>query len=503
MIAIRLCRFAWAAALGLAALAALRAADAPVEVLESGPPLSLPDAIRLALANNQNIKVEAFAPEIARANVLSALGQFDPALNFDRSRSRGYVFPSVPVPLASETLQSDDYSLSLGGILPTGLTYSVGGSAENANGLFNRQTDNYETFAGVNLAQPLLRGFGFGANLVNVRVARANRAISAWQYRQTLIDTVTNVIIAYNNLVLEHDALRIALRARELADTLLTESRQRLKAGDGAQSDVTAANARVAGLEDSILSAANGVRSVENQLRDLMGETSFPPGRRVFAVQAPIPPEITIDPAADYQTALDNRPDYQAARQGITVNRATTAAARNGLLPQVNLVWSYGYNGLDNNFAASRHMVASEDFPSSSIGLNLSIPITNAAARGRARAARLTLEQSEADLRRLEADIAVNVANAASQIDTTRRRVAADQTAYDLANQALDDEVKKLRAGSPGSSTITVIQQQESLIGAENVLSSAKAAQVQAAALFDQALGATLRRYNIALADIR
>jgi len=481
---------------------AVRAAEAVV-TLESGPPLSLAEAIRRALDQNQNIQVQAFSPEIARANTLAALGQFDPALNFARTRDRTYAVPGVPVPLATESLQVDDYSLALGGMLPLGTTYSIGANAENENGQFNRFTDDYESFAGINVTQPLLRGFGFGANLVNVRVARANRSISEWQYRQTLIDTVTDVIVAYNNLTLEHEALRIAQRSRDLAATLLTESEQRLKAGDGAQSDVTAARARVAGQEESILVAANAVHTIENQLRELMGEKSFPPGQPEYLVEAPVPPELTVDPAADYQAALNDRPDYQAARLGIVINRATSVAARNGLLPQVNLIWSYGYNGLSGDFAASRHMVTTEDFPSSSIGVNLSIPITNAAGRGRARAARLTLEQSQADLKRLEADIAVSVANAASQIDTTRRRVAADQTAYDLANQALGDEVKKLLASSPGSSTLTVIQQQTSLIGAENSLANAKAAQVQAAAIYDQQLGATLRRYHIALAENR
>ena len=212
---------------------------------------------------------------------------------------------------------------------------------------------------------------------------------------------------------------------------------------------------------------------------------------------------MTVDPAKDLQVALDKRPDYQAARLGITIDRAEEASARNLLLPQLNLIAGYGYNGLSGNFAASRHMVAEEDSPSSSIGFNISIPITNAVGRGKARAARLQREQSEADLKRLEADIAVAVANAASQIETSRQRVLADQAAYDLANKALADEVKKLAVGSPGSSTLSVIQQQQSLITVDNSLASARAAQVQAVADYDQALGITLLRNGITLADTR
>ena len=469
-------------------------------VIASGPHVTLDQAIRLALEENQNIKVEAYSPQIARANWVAALGQFDPALTFNRSYSRNDSLAAAD-PISLNQIKTDTYGAAVQGLMPWGLTYSVGANAENQRGTFNRFTDQYATFAGVNFTQPLLRGFGFGANLVNVRVARANRSISEWQYRQTLIDTVTNVINAYSNLVLAHDELRIAHGSRDLAATLLTQNEQRLKAGSSAQSDVTTARAQVAQREENILLAENAVLQSDNQLRELMGEKAFPRGQPLLVIDPPAPLAVTVDPAKDLSAAYSQRPDYQAARVGITIDRANESSARNQLLPQLNLVASYGYNGLDRNFAASRHLVGTEDFPSSSIGFNVSIPLTDAQGRGRARAARLQRQQAETDLKRLEADIAVDVANAASQIETSAQRVAADRTAYNLANQALSDEEKKLRAGS--SSTLAVIQAQQILISEENSVASALAAQRQAAANYDRELGATLQRYTITLADNR
>jgi outer membrane protein len=475
------------------------AADAPTAVLDSGHILTLDEAVRLALENNPDIKVEAYAPIIAQANVLSAYGQFDPAINFNRSYSRSFSYPPVPAPLPPLLAELDSYSLTLNGSLPTGLIYSIGGSADNERGPFNNYAGDYLTFGGVNLTQPLLRGFGLSANLVNIRVARANRSISKWQYRQTLIDTVTEVIVTYNQLLLARDNLRIARRYRELGETLLTESQQRLKAGSGAKSDVITARAQVASREEGVLETENTVRSTDNQLRELIGERSFPKGRTLLLVIVPPVPPVNVDPAQDYEQALNLRPDYQAALLGITINRANAAAASNSLLPQLNLVGSYGYNGLASTFAASRQMVSDRNAPSSSIGINVSIPITNAVARGRARAARLTFEQSEAQLRDLEAQIAVAIANSASQIETAHLRVIADQTAYDLANQALVDEEKKLQAGN--SSTLAVIQDQQILVGDENSLASARYAEHQAVALYDQQLGTTLSQNHISLAD--
>jgi len=53
------------------------------------PALTLDAAIRTALQRNQALKVSAFTPDIARANLLAESGRFDPRLPFRRSYSEG------------------------------------------------------------------------------------------------------------------------------------------------------------------------------------------------------------------------------------------------------------------------------------------------------------------------------------------------------------------------------------------------------------------------------
>src|SRR6185369_1267221 len=80
-------------------------------------PLTLDDAIRLALQRNYALKVSAFGPDIARANVLTAYGAFDPEFTFRRSYREGQVQVST-VPLITSVTQTDDYALSFGGLAP-------------------------------------------------------------------------------------------------------------------------------------------------------------------------------------------------------------------------------------------------------------------------------------------------------------------------------------------------------------------------------------------------
>jgi outer membrane protein TolC len=142
-------------------------------------------------------------------------------------------------------------------------------------------------------------------------------------------------------------------------------------------------------------------------------------------------------------------------------------------------------------------MVEDHMNPSVSAGLVVTIPLMFAAGRGNLRAAKLTRAQGEESERSLAADIAVAVASADGQIETTRKRVAADEAAVALARQALDAEEKKNKAGT--GSTFIVAQEQQLLASAENSVSAALAAERQAIAVYDQTLGTTLERYHVKL----
>ena len=460
-------------------------------------PLTLDAAIRLALQNNPTLKVSAFSPEIARANVLAAYGAFDPEFTFRRTYREGQTQVST-VPLITSITQTDDYSLAFGGLAPWGLTYSLNATANNQRGTFNRFTDNYVTFGGISVTQPLLRGFGLGANLAPLRIAKADRAIADWQHRQAVIDAVTDVVFAYNNLAQARENLRINLLSRDLAAKLLAQYEARNRIGAISDADVIQARASAAARGEAIIFSEQVARDRENDLRQLIGETAFFLHGPQLELE-PLPPAVpmTVDAAADLKRAKELRPDYQAARLGVTRRRATSTLARNQLLPRVDFVGSYGYSGMDADFGASRAEVRNRDARAYSAGVVIAVPLTFAEERGRARAARLALRQSEADLARLEIDIAVVVTAAAGQLETTRKRVESSRIAVDLARQSLDAEEKKIQAGT--GRTLDVINAQTNLIQVERNYAAALADERRAQAAYDREIGATLLKRNIKL----
>jgi outer membrane protein TolC len=459
--------------------------------------LPLDAAIRLALQRNQALKVSAFSPDIARANVLAEYGRFDPALTFRRTYDEAET-PAGGTPLVTTLTQTDSGALALGGLTPWGMSYSLAATAENQRGTFNRFSDNVVTFGGLTVTQPLLRGFGFGATLAGLRIAKADRGIADWQHRQTVIDTVTDVVLVYNSVVQARENVRIAQLSRDLTAQLVAQNERRNQIGQISDADVLQARARLAGREENVLLAQRNAADLENRLRRLVGETAYPVDGPALELE-PLAPAVplTVDVAADLKRAYALRPDYQAARLGVSRQRVQQAFARNQLLPRVDFVGSYGYSGADPDFGTSRRQVRDRDARAYSAGLVISVPLTFAEGRGRVRAAKLGVRQAEADLVRTEQDIAIDVAAAAGQIATTRRRVAATRQALDLAQQSLEAEQKKFTAGT--SSTFLVLQAQELLAGAQSAHARALADERRARAAYERELGTTLVTRGIAV----
>ena len=489
--------------LTLGTLAAATAQNAPANA-GSREKITLDDAIRRAIAKNFTIQSDGLDVSIAKARVLEQFGIFDPQLTAKYTRAENenplQTFNSTTGLRNFTTDKSDSYDLSLGGTLPWGLTYSLGATQTNSRGSFNSFADTYDTFAGVSARQPLLRGFGFGATTAQLRLAMTSRDISEWQFRASVINTITSVIFAYYDLSFAQGNLRSAIRFRDLAAQLLDENQKRFKVGAMSEYDVTSARARVAMREEGIFSAQRFVDNAENALKALISDEK---STRLLDwhldIELPTTlPVAVVNTALDFQEALKKRPDYQQAQLNLKRTDINYRYQRNQMLPRVDLVGSYGYNGLDKDRETAQRLVRNEDFRSFTYGVQVTVPLTFTAERGRYRQAKFARRQAEIDLEQTEQTIVVSVGNAAGNIETTRKRVEAARAARQLAQQVLEDEQKRLRAGT--SSTFFVLQEQEIVASLEVSELRAESDYRRAVAEYDRQLGITLEKLNISVA---
>lgn len=432
--------------------------------------LSLDEAVEQALRNNLSLQSERLGPDISRQVLREEQGVFDPVLEGRANRNSDgnpqLIDPFGGLDVPGSEVMTDAYEASVRGFLPWGASYRAGALTENQRGTFNSFEDRYFSFLGVSLTQPILRGLGTGSALAGVRLAEKSDEIAQMGYRQAVIDTITGTILAYNTLLFAGGTSRIADNTHQLALKLVEENEIRRERGVMSAVDVLEARSRAAQRETRLILARRAHANAENELKRILFGDFAPIRDRRLDLAIPGQAEITENQVKDYMaSAYDRRPDFQQARLFLERRKISLSFERSQFLPQLDLVASYGLNGLSSSFSDSWDQVTTGDADSYSVGAVVSIPLPNRSASARKQTAALRVERSLLELKDLESRIAVQLQNAAGQIETARDRVEVARMALDLATQNLAAEEKRLQNGA--SSTFLVLDRQERLAQAQ------------------------------------
>jgi outer membrane protein TolC len=121
--------------------------------------LSLKDCIQTALEHNLDVKIERFTPEIARHELNLAYAHYDPV--FGGSAIHRYGFEHARKDSTNRIgtrTNRDEFSGGVIGVLPTGLSYELGGDVSNTRTTdFAGRAEDSVGAASIHLRQPLLR----------------------------------------------------------------------------------------------------------------------------------------------------------------------------------------------------------------------------------------------------------------------------------------------------------------------------------------------------------
>jgi outer membrane protein len=466
--------------------------------------LTLPKAIRFAVAKNFSIQAERFSPRAAKERVRSAWGRFDPELDITYQHGDSTVRSQLTRdPLTGEVgrfgvgtnAQDDTLSVGVSGVTVWGLGYDVGASTRRigASGLGGEQYTSELSFG---LTQPLLRGAGTEVNLAGVRVARNNVSISEWGLKDRVMDVITNVIVVYNELHFTQENLGVATRSQSLARRLLQDNIKRVEAGVMTPLDVTTAQAEVAAREEAVLRAERDMKDQENFLKQLVTDDLLPLlGTRV-EITPPKAPAFFSAVIAGVKEALELRPDYRQAKLDIQNRSITVAVEKNSLLPRLDLNASLSLLGVDDDTGTSLSRAGTgRDRNAWNAGAIFSLPLGNQAARGRYNAATLEAAQALVRLQQLEQNIIVLVDNANGAVVTSRERIEANSESSRLAKESLDAGEKRLVAGT--GTVFEVLELQNNLAEAETAELRARADYNKAIARYQQQTGTTLRVHGV------
>ncbi len=475
--------------------------------------IDLKEAIQMALGKNFQIRAERYTPQIAKAKQLSASGKFDPvaeiSVTYDENNQElrtlnseldtPTVVPGGETPLLFARTSGLEVDSSIAGLTPWGLTYDIGASTtKNSDNRISN--DRFNSFFGVNITQPLLRNFGTDVNLAQLRISRADRAISEWTLRERIIQVVTDTVNTYCELYFTRENLGVEERSRELAAQLLSDNLKRAEIGVMSPLDVMQARADLASREERVLVATRNMLDNENFLKQLVTDEVFQVLQtRLQIASLPDLPNVKADREKDFPLAFQMRPDYRQALLDLQKRQINVVFSRNQTLPRLDLVASFGVNGIDTSLADSFQRVSGQanNNYSWTTGIVGSLPVPNREARGQLESNKLEVAKGLVELKRLEQSILIEADNAAGQIDTTRKRIEATTAARDYAAKTLEAAQARLASGT--TTTFEVLQFQRDLATAEINQIRARADHIRAIAAYARVTGLTLARNGISI----
>ena len=488
--------------------------------------LTLDDAIERALERNLDIAVERLNPQVQDLSVAQANSAFLPTVtsDFDLSHrlspSRSQLDGAGRLEQTAVETESGSFSFGLEQAVKWGGgRYSVGwdNSRTEGNNVFLSFNPSYGSNFSLNYTQPLLRGFGTDSQRRQLIVSQINRDLSDVDLRETIANTLADVRSAYWDLVYSYASVAVQQQALDLAERLVRDNRARVEIGTMAPIDVVQAQSEAANRRQSLAQAEQILRTAELTLKRLIvnGTEDDVWDAQIDPVDQPAFEMTPVDVEAAIRTALDTRTDIARTRRQLDINDVTLAYLRNDTLPSLDLVSSFQLQGqggtqrispflggpalvtIPGGYGDAINNLVDADFPVWDVRLQLTYPLGQSSEKAAHARARLQVQQTQAQIRQLELQIATEVTNAALQIESIQKRIDAARVARELTEEQLAAEESKFEVGI--STNFFVVQAQRDLATAQDSELRAILDYQQALIEFDRVQQTSISRAGISI----
>lgn len=321
-------------------------------------PLSLNEAIRKALENNNDIEVARSDVRFQETQLRALLGAYDPAFSitptFSRSSTTG-------------TIGSNDFRLNAGfdkllerggGSINSFFNNSQTGRNSQNNTAFNQtaslgtsSSTTYSSNLGVTYTQPLFRNFGVDNTRRQIRIQRKRLQQSDADFRRQTIQIISQVQQSYWDLVFALRDQQNRLANLNLAQESLRQIEAKIQAGTAAPLARAEVATELANRESDVLLATQQVSITENNLKTLLLRDANAPEWTESLVPTDQPaysdePIIVEDALKD---AMANRPELNRLRFQKEINSIDINYFKNQTKPRIDLVSSFSLGGLSLN----------------------------------------------------------------------------------------------------------------------------------------------------------
>ena len=453
--------------------------------------IRLADAVQLALQKNLDIAVERLNPQAVDLQIAGLRYTYRPVVTSTVGQRDVYQLPR-------DQLQGGDRvsvaTTTFNGALTQTLPWYGGNFAltwnnnkQDSSSALVRFNPTFTTGLTASYTQPLLRGFSIDQTRQQMQITQINREISEETLRATVTQTLANVRNAYWDLVFARSAVDVAQRALQLADKLVEDNKARVEVGTLAPLDIVQAEAEAANRRQTLAVAEATLQTAELTVkRYIVSGTEDPLWRQELRpVDLPSLEPAPTDIEGAVRRALERRTDLVNARKNLQSSDVSLRFFRNQTLPDVDLVASYGGQGIGGTFLErssnfggqvtntipggygdALKLLRNLDYPSWNFQVNVSYNPWSSQADAQYARARLQRGQAQARLRAQELQVATEVTNAALSVQSNLKRVEAAVAARELAERRLEAEQSKFEVGM--TTNFFVVQAQRDLRDAQN-----------------------------------
>jgi outer membrane protein TolC len=430
--------------------------------------LTRTQAISGALSQNYDIQIKTYDEEAAQALARQAHGAFDPVFNAEGSyedirnpqNTQDFIATGgTPEEILNGTPRifrenNEHYKLALDGKIPTGMQYEIKTQLDILSNTLNQTsplslfTPEYQSFTGVTISQPFLRGFGTDVNNSEIRAAIVNKLAARYQVQDQMLTTISQVLQSYYQLTYLTKELEAKREDRDLGIRLVRDRFQSLEKGQVSSREVNRSESALAEIIEDYTKAQNELIDQQTILEALVSSSLNHAAEFVYQPVSPMAtPKINMSVDELVNQALIHRPKYLEARQRVEEQNIKLVYARNQTYPQLDMKGTYGVNGLSSTFQNSYYRQVIPQGPQWSIGLSFSVPIGNNDAEGKVDEIEAHKKQALLNLKEIEMDTDLLVRKLAATFRSDENRLRAMELFSQTAGDNLSEEQVRLEKG--------------------------------------------------------
>ena len=418
--------------------------------------LTLPAAVKLALENNPEIRLNRLELEIKQSEIKEKLAEYIPALNLDSSYTYWEDDPDVSeLETKNQHYQAGiSQKVPLGGLLSLSVNY---GRSDYSP--FYTEVTNYrlgpgfsiesfpdtmgvasrdDHYTGINLfySHHLLKDGIVGPAFAPVKESRFNRDIQKDFFIQSRINLIQRVEITFFETALRQKEIKVYQEILDINKQLLKNLKSKQRLGMIPEIDVMSAQIKVYEAKEKLFSSQASFQTSTQGLKMLLNTKEHIKVISGFKTNEPL---RQLDDLIIF--AMNKNKDLTQLKANLKKEKLLLAVAKNQYLPQVDLYVSINKKGQGSSIDKAKNLEETEY----NAGIIFIYPLYPLDPKENYLQAKLKFRQAKVQLRQAELSITNQITTLYRQIQLAEKKIKVQTRQIKILKERMEISLKAFK----------------------------------------------------------